>query len=87
MAITTSAKKAHRSSLRKRVFNVRRKGAVEDVVKKIKKLMSEKKVAEAKKLIPLAYATFDKAAKEHTLNKGAASRKKSRLTLFVQKAR
>jgi len=79
MAITSSAKKAYRASLRKRVFNLRRKQAVDSVVKKIKKLVAEKKVAEAKKLIPQAYKAFDKAAKEHTIKKGAASRKKSRL--------
>lgn len=87
MAITSSAKKAHRSSLRKRVFNTRRKAAIESVVKKIKKLISEKKGAEAQKLIPLAYKAFDKAAKEHTIRKGAADRKKSRLTRFIQNAK
>lgn len=84
MAITSSAKKAHRASLRKRVFNVRRKAAIESIVKKVKRLVAEKKIEEAKKLIPLAYKTYDKAAKEHTIRKGAADRKKSRLTRFVQ---
>lgn len=83
MAITSSAKKAHRGSLRKRVFNVRRKAAIERVVKNIKKLVAEKKMDEAKKLIPLAYKAYDKAAKEHTIKKGAAARKKSRLARFV----
>lgn len=84
MAITSSAKKALRSSQRKRVFNVRRKAAVERVVKNIKKLVAEKKIEEAKKLLPLAYKAYDKAAKEHTIRKGAADRKKSRLTRFIQ---
>ncbi len=87
MAITSSAKKAHRASLRKRVFNLRRKSAIENVVKKIKKLVAEKKTAEAVKLLPLAYSAYDKAAKEHTIRKGAADRKKSRLTILVQKAK
>ena len=87
MAITSSAKKAYRSSLKKRVFNLRRAQAVEQIVKKIKKLVAEKKVAEAQKLIPLAYKAFDKAAKEHTIKKGAADRKKSRLTILVQKVK
>lgn len=85
MAITSSAKKAHRASLRKRVFNLRRKRAVDSVVKKIKKLIAEKKTDEARKLIPLAYKAYDKAAKEHTIKKGAADRKKSRLARFLQK--
>ncbi len=87
MAITTSAKKAHRSSLKKRVFNQRRKQAIDQIVKKVKKLVSEKKVKEAEKLIPEVYKAFDKAAKEHTIAKGAADRKKSRLARLVQKAK
>lgn len=83
MAITASAKKAYRSSLRKRVFNVRRKSTMDNVVKKIKKLLSEKNVDEARKLTPLAYKAFDKAAKEHTIRKGAADRKKSRLVKLI----
>lgn len=87
MAITSSAKKAYRASLRKRVFNLRRKQAVDSVVKKIKKLVAEKKVAEAKKLIPQAYKAFDKAAKEHTIKKGAAARKKSRLLALIARTK
>ncbi len=87
MAITSSAKKAHRSSLRKHVFNMRRKSAIDTIVKKIKKLVSEKKMDEAIKLIPQAYKAFDKAAKEHTIKKGAADRKKSRLTKLVSKVK
>ncbi len=87
MAITSSAKKAHRSSLKKRVFNQRRKQAVDTIVKKIKKLLGEKKVEEAKKLIPEAYKAFDKAAKEHTILKGAADRKKSRLVTLIARTR
>ncbi len=84
MAITSSAKKAHRASLRKHVFNLRRKQAVDTAVKKIKKLVAEKKIAEAQKLIPLAYKAYDKAVKGHTIRTGAADRKKSRLARFVQ---
>jgi len=87
MAITSSAKKAHRASLRKRVFNVRRKQAVSEAVKSIKKLMAEKKIAEAQNLLPLAYKAYDKAAKEHTIKYGAADRKKSRLARFIQNAK
>lgn len=85
MAITSSAKKAHRAASRKHVFNLRRKRAIESIVKRIKKLVAEKKIGEARNLIPLAYKAYDKAAKEHTIKKGAADRKKSRLVKFVQK--
>ena len=79
MAITSSAKKAHRASLKKRVFNLRRKRAVDTVVKEIRTLVSQKKLAEAQKLLPRAYQAYDKAAKEYTIKRGAADRKKSRL--------
>ncbi len=83
MAITKSAKKAHRASLRRRVFNLRRKQAVGDAVKNIKKLIAEKKLADVAKLLPLVYKAYDKAAKEHTIRRGAAARKKSQLARLV----
>jgi len=85
MAITSSAKKAQRSSLRKRVFNLRRKKAMNDAVLKAKKLASAGKFDEAKKAIELAYKTIDKASKGNTIKKNKASRKKSRLARFVNK--
>lgn len=87
MAITSSAKKAHRSSLRKRLFNARRKQDVDNAIKRIKKLVSEKKLAEALKLVPGAYKALDKAAKEHTIKQGAADRKKSRLLKFIARTK
>lgn len=87
MAITSSAKKAYRSSLKKRVFNVRRKQDMDTVVKKIKRLLAEKKIAEAQKLIPQAYKALDKAAKEHTIKKGSADRKKSRLVKLIARTK
>ncbi len=87
MPITKSAKKAIRNSDKKRVFNIRRKKGIEDIVKDIKKLIKEKKVDEAKKLVPQAYQAIDKAAKGNTISKGTASRRKSRLSAFVKKAK
>lgn len=85
MPIIQSAKKALRSSARKRVFNIRRKKTVENTVKDIKKLVEDKKIAEAKKALSLAYKAIDKAAKAGTLNKGTADRKKSRLSAFIKR--
>jgi ribosomal protein S20 len=47
MAITKGAKKAIRSSERKRVFNIRRKRTAKDILKEIDKLISENKIDEA----------------------------------------
>lgn len=85
MAITFSAKKAIRSAARKRVFNLRRKGAIADITKKIKRLANTGKVADARALLPQAYKAIDKAMKTDFLKKNATARKKSKLTIFVNK--
>lgn len=79
MPIKASAKKALRQSKRRRIRNLKRKGAAKDIVKKIKKLIIAKKIDEARKLIPLAYKAIDKSAKTGVIKKNTASRKKSRL--------
>ena len=86
MPITQSAKKALRGSKRKRVYNIRRKDAVSDILKKIKKLVAEKKVVEAKAMLPSAYQAIDKAAKIGYIKKNNASRKKSRISALIKKA-
>lgn len=86
MAITSSAKKANRVALRKRVFNTRRADSLKAVVKEIKQLISAKKIKEAKALLPKAYQAIDKAAKGNTIDKNNASRKKSRLSKLIKKS-
>ncbi|MBU4057697.1 30S ribosomal protein S20, partial [Patescibacteria group bacterium] len=78
MPITSSAKKALRSSLRKRAFNLERKNKMKSVVKEYKKLITEKKMKEAGALLPKVYKEIDKTAKRGVIKKNAASRKKSR---------
>lgn len=72
MAITQSAKKAHRASLRKRVMNIRRKRVLTATTKDARKEMT----AESLKV---AYQAIDKAAKRGIIKKNTAARKKSRL--------
>lgn len=85
MAITKGAKKAHKASLKKRVFNVRRKGAMNDVVKKLKTHITTGEKKEAEVLIPAAYKAIDKAAKRGVIKKNTAARKKSRLVAAVKR--
>jgi small subunit ribosomal protein S20 len=85
MPITSSAKKAERSSKRKRVFNSRRKNEMQSVIKQYKKLVSAKKTDEAEKLIPKLQKAIDKAAKRGIIKKNNASRKKSRLLKKISK--
>jgi len=79
MPITSSAKKALRSSKRKKVFNARRKNELQTVVKEYKKLIAAKSDKEAAALLPKVQKAFDKAVKTGLIKKNTASRKKSRL--------
>ena len=85
MAITSSAKKAIRSSEKKRVFNIRRKRALHDTVYEVRALTGKgkKETAEALKA---AYQAIDKAMKRGIIKKNTASRKKSRLSQALKKA-
>lgn len=87
MAITSSAKKAVRSSAKKHVFNLRRKDAMKDTTKSLTKALAAKDVVAAEKLLPQAYATIDKAAKRGVIKDNTADRKKSRLALAIKKAK
>ena len=85
MPITKSAKKALRGSKKKRVFNIRRKTVLKDVVKDMQKLVKEGKKDEATKLLPKAQQAIDKAAKRGVIKKNTAARKKSRLAKSLAK--
>lgn len=87
MPITKSAKKALRGSDRKRVFNLRRKKNIENVVRDLKNLLKDKKVAEAQKFLPAVYKAIDKAAKGNTLSKNTAARRKSRISAMLRKSK
>lgn len=84
MAITANAKKAHRASLRKRVFNLRRDRKMKEVVKEVRTLAHTGKVDEAMKKLPEAYKAIDKAAKRGIIKDNTASRKKSRLNAYLK---
>ncbi len=86
MPIIKSAKKALRSSARKKVFNDKRRTAVKDAVKEVKKLLASGKKVEAQKAINEAYKALDKAAKTGVIKKNAAARKKSRLMKLIAKS-
>ena len=85
MAITSSAKKAIRASSKKRIFNVRRKRALAETVKALKKALVSGGVSEAEKLIPATYKAIDKAAKRGVIKANTASRKKSRLISAIRR--
>lgn len=84
MPITKGAEKALRQSERKRVFNIRRKNTMKDVVKEVEKAVTAGDASKAKELLPKAYKAIDKAAKRGVIKDNTASRKKSRLTAHVK---
>ena len=83
MAITTSAKKAIRSSEKKRVFNIRRKKALHDTTRELQKAVAGGDKAAAAKLLPAAFKAVDKAKKRGVIKANTASRKKARLARLL----
>jgi len=84
MPITKSAKKALRQSLRRRERNLKRKRALQKVLKTFVRLVGAKKIEEAKMFSPQVQKALDKAAKTGIIKKNTASRKKSRLAKLLK---
>ncbi|OGD31458.1 hypothetical protein A3C91_04170 [Candidatus Azambacteria bacterium RIFCSPHIGHO2_02_FULL_52_12] len=85
MPITTSAKKALRQSKRKKTDNVRHMNKIRLLAKQLAKLSLEKKIAEAKKLLPKLYRALDQAVKKNILKKNTVARRKSRSATSLNK--
>lgn len=87
MPITKSAKKALRQNSTRKKRNIRRKDSLKDLLKEINNLISQKKIDEAKKLLPNVYKALDKTAKVGIIKKGKVDRKKSRISRAIKKAK
>ena len=87
MAITSSAKKAIRSSAKKHVFNLRRKDALRDTTKLLTKALATKDVKGAEKPLPAVYKAIDKAKKRGVIKANTADRKKARLAAAIKRAK
>jgi len=83
MAITKSSKKALRQNLRRMIRNIPKKQKIKNLLKEVKILVSQKKIEEAKKLLPQIYKSLDKAAKTKLIKKNTAARKKSRISRLI----
>ena len=79
MAITSSAKKAHRASLKKHAVNLQRQRVLKDATKAARKTMTPEALSKA-------YQAIDKAAKRGIIKPNTAARKKSRLVAALRKA-
>ena len=84
MPITKSAQKAMRAAAKKRVMNLRRTRAMDSAERDIEKLVATGKIADAKKLVPVAYAAIDKAAKRGVIKANTAARRKSRMSRITK---
>ncbi|MCK4782047.1 30S ribosomal protein S20 [Candidatus Parcubacteria bacterium] len=80
MPNTKSAKKSLRQNIKRKLHNRRIKRKIKDLIKEVKILISQKKIEEAKKLLPTLYKALDKAVKTNLFKKNTVSRKKSRIT-------
>ncbi|PIU42767.1 MAG: 30S ribosomal protein S20 [Parcubacteria group bacterium CG_4_9_14_0_2_um_filter_35_11] len=87
MPITKSAKKALRQARKRERRNLLWKNKIKKIKKDIKRLIENKKIAEAKKILPQFYKAVDKAAKNNIIKKNTAARKKSRLTKLITMAK
>jgi len=85
MPITKSAKKALRQNAGRKARNLVYKKKMRGLIKQVRILVEEKKIEEAKKLLPQIYKTLDKTAKVGIIKKNTAGRKKSRITKLVNK--
>ena len=86
MPITKSAQKALRQNTKRRNKNRQVKKRIKKILKEIKVLISQKKIQEAKKLLPLTYKSLDKAAKIGLIKKNTAARKKARTTKLIDRS-
>jgi small subunit ribosomal protein S20 len=84
MPITKSAKKALRSSKRKRVFNLRKKDVLLKTIKQVKKLVATGKAKEAKAMMPKVQKIIDKSVKTGVLKGNTGARKKSRISAMIK---
>ena len=87
MPITKSAKKALRQARKRERRNLLWKNKIKKIKKDIKRLIENKKIAEAKKILPQFYKAVDKAAKNNIIKKNTAAHKKSRLTKLITMAK
>jgi small subunit ribosomal protein S20 len=86
MANHKSAAKRARQNIKRRLRNRMLKSAYRTEIKKFLSLVSEQKIEDAQKMLPKIHRTIDKAHTKGVLPKNNASRKKSAMSLALNKA-
>lgn len=82
-----SAKEELKKSLKRHGFNLARKKAIKDSVKKFRKSIESKDFDSAAQTLKTVYKTLDKAAAKKTIHPNKAARKKSRYTAILTKSK
>jgi small subunit ribosomal protein S20 len=77
--------KSNRVNKRKHTRNVKAKTQLKKTIKKFQELIAQNNLGEAKTFIAKVFSQLDKAAKKNIIHPGTANRKKSRLTLRLNK--
>lgn len=80
-----SAIKAERKSKKLRLTNRKIKERISKLVKKIEEACTQKNADTAKKLLPQVFSCLDRATKKNIIHKSTVNRKKSRLSLQIDK--
>jgi small subunit ribosomal protein S20 len=84
MPNTKSAKKAMRSSEKKRDFNLIRKYKIKNSLKELRKAISNNS-QDLQQNLSRVFSSIDKAVKGNLLHKNTAARKKSRVVAMIKK--
>jgi len=80
-----SSLKRKRADRKRYLRNLRIKRTIKKKIKQFERLLLEKNIEEAKKMLPLIYSQLDKAAKKKIFHPNKVNRKKSRLALKLKK--
>ena len=87
MPITESAKKRLRQNKKRKKENKVFKTRMKEAIKEIRELVDAEEVEKAEEKLSETYKAIDKAAKKGVIKKKNASRKKSRLTKLINRAK
>lgn len=85
MPNTKSAKKELRKAQKRRARNRYYRSRARTYIKKVRKLLAQGRIEEAREMLPLAMSALDKAAEKGIIHKNNAARRKSRLMRLFNK--
>lgn len=85
MPQTRTALRAMRKSKKRKLSNLRVAKDLKNAIKNFKKLLDNKNIEEAQKILPSIYKKLDMASSKNIIHKNTAARQKSRLSKALNK--